>query len=398
MGQVLLCGITLFVSGLALQSLSITLPWLEREGAIGPSSAGPLLAAAMGGLMIGYIVLAPLADTIGRRALVTGGSMVLSLSLAASALGGSIEALFAARVATGPAIGAITPAALSSLGQTGSERWRASRIITAYTAYPLGFSASAVIGAWLIPRFGWQSLFAASAILALLLSSLLWLVLPRGETPAQPLRDGATAAQLLREQRVTTLVLWLVFIVGLGLFYGLQGWLPILAQQNGTSIDAALTATAMFGVGAACAMVPVATLSRFLSLLPLLIATLMLAMLGMAALAFALRTGGLSLLLASFAAGLGVGGVQKAGVAAATLLYPAHLRLTGLAWALGVGRLGAALGPLLVGALVVQFHPSWAILALTLPVLPLMLIIGALDRRTGSNAPFQREQALPVSE
>jgi AAHS family 4-hydroxybenzoate transporter-like MFS transporter len=398
MGQVLLCGIALFVCGLALQSLSITLPWLEREGAIGPSSAGPLLAAAMGGLMIGYIVLAPLADTIGRRALVTGGSMVLSLSLAASALGGSIEALFAARVSTGLAIGAITPTALSSLGQTGSERWRASRIITAYTAYPLGFSASAATGAWLIPRFGWQSLFAASAILALLLSSLLWLVLPRGETPAQPLRDGATAAQLLGEQRVTTLVLWLVFIVGLGLFYGLQGWLPILAQQSGATIDAALSATAMFGVGAACAMVPIATLSRFISLLPLLIASLMLAMLGVAALAFALRTGVLSLPLASFAAGLGVGGVQKAGVAAATLLYPARLRSTGLAWALGVGRLGAALGPLLVGALLVQLHPSWAILALTLPVVPLVLIIGALDGRSGSNTPFQREQALPVSE
>ena len=56
------------------------------------------------------------------------------------------------------------------------------------------------------------------------------------------------------------------------------------------------------------------------------------------------------------------------------------------AWALGIGRLGAAFGSLLVGALLVRLHPSLAILALALPVVPLMLLIRALDRRTRRDA------------
>lgn len=390
MWQVLLCGVTLFVSGLALQSLSIALPWLEHDGTASTAMVGPLLAAAMAGLLIGYTLVAPLAQTIGRRAMVTGGSLALSLSLAASALATSAETLFAARVATGVAIGAITPASLTLLGETGSPRWRASQIIIVYTAYPLGFSAAAGIGAWLIPRLGWPSLFALSSALGVMLACMLRLSLPADSTTVRAQRAGTAITRLLREHRVMTVVLWLVFILGLGLFYALQGWLPILARQSGASIEAALTATALFGIGAASAMVPIATLSRYLSLLPLLVASLMLAMIGMAALALALRTGAVSLALASFAAGLGIGSVQKAGVAAATLLYPADLRLTGLAWTLGVGRLGAALGPLLVGALLVQFHPGWAILALALPLVPLILVIAVFHQRAGGDA-----QVLP---
>jgi AAHS family 4-hydroxybenzoate transporter-like MFS transporter len=56
------------------------------------------------------------------------------------------------------------------------------------------------------------------------------------------------------------------------------------------------------------------------------------------------------LLVAAFLAGTCVTGGQMSIVAVASLVYPARLRSTGVGWALGIGRLGGIIGPILVGS------------------------------------------------
>jgi AAHS family 4-hydroxybenzoate transporter-like MFS transporter len=54
-------------------------------------------------------------------------------------------------------------------------------------------------------------------------------------------------------------------------------------------------------------------------------------------------------MVATFCAGFCVSGSQKSVIALSALFYPSELRSTGVGWALGVGRIGGAAGPALVG-------------------------------------------------
>ena len=52
-----------------------------------------------------------------------------------------------------------------------------------------------------------------------------------------------------------------------------------------------------------------------------------------------------------FLAGFGIIGGQTAANAVAATSYPTEIRSTGVGWALGVGRVGSIVGPLLAGVL-----------------------------------------------
>jgi AAHS family 4-hydroxybenzoate transporter-like MFS transporter len=74
------------------------------------------------------------------------------------------------------------------------------------------------------------------------------------------------------------------------------------------------------------------------------------------------------LIVTVFMSGLGVIGAQNGANAMAAEVYPTAARSTGVGWALGVGRIGSILGPIL-GALLVGTTPRLFLYA----AVPLML-------------------------
>jgi AAHS family 4-hydroxybenzoate transporter-like MFS transporter len=71
-------------------------------------------------------------------------------------------------------------------------------------------------------------------------------------------------------------------------------------------------------------------------------------------------------------------------IAAASLFYPPAVQTTGLGWALGLGRLGAACGPLLIGYLTMRdIESGTALLCLALPVPVVMAAASLLERTYG---------------
>jgi AAHS family 4-hydroxybenzoate transporter-like MFS transporter len=53
-------------------------------------------------------------------------------------------------------------------------------------------------------------------------------------------------------------------------------------------------------------------------------------------------------------AGVGIIGGQNASHALSSEFYPTHMRSTGVGWALGIGRIGSIVGPLVGGLLLAQ--------------------------------------------
>ncbi|MNP50072.1 4-hydroxybenzoate transporter PcaK [compost metagenome] len=87
-------------------------------------------------------------------------------------------------------------------------------------------------------------------------------------------------------------------------------------------------------------------------------------------------------------AGASTIGTQILANACAVQFYPAHIRSTGLGWAMGIGRIGAIIGPLLGGALQAAHWPlQFSFLAFALPgVVGVLAMAVFLGRRTGNRA------------
>jgi len=77
------------------------------------------------------------------------------------------------------------------------------------------------------------------------------------------------------------------------------------------------------------------------------------------------------LAIATFLAGFCVSGAQKSVNALAVIFYPVQMRSTGVGWALGIGRFGSILGPVLAGWLLLW---GWSTASLMqLAALPMLV-------------------------
>jgi AAHS family 4-hydroxybenzoate transporter-like MFS transporter len=81
-----------------------------------------------------------------------------------------------------------------------------------------------------------------------------------------------------------------------------------------------------------------------------------------------------------------VSGGQKSVNALAVIFYPTAVRSTGVGWALGVGRIGSIIGPLLGGWLMARGWSNVNIFEFaSLPMLCAALVVSAMGLRYGSN-------------
>jgi len=94
----------------------------------------------------------------------------------------------------------------------------------------------------------------------------------------------------------------------------------------------------------------------------------------------------------SILAGACAGGGQKGLNALTVAFYPAQIRATGVAWAFGIGRVGAILGPLVAGWLLARgWTASEILFAAALPMLGAAAVMFALAMRLGIADPVAAE-------
>jgi AAHS family 4-hydroxybenzoate transporter-like MFS transporter len=149
------------------------------------------------------------------------------------------------------------------------------------------------------------------------------------------------------EFRRTTLLVWLAYFCTLLVVFTMTAWLPTLLKQKGMSVSLAIVTTALLNLGGVFggALLSVST-RRFHAL-------------SLIALSYAAAVGGIVvvasgdsaqlLMIATFLTGAGLVGSQLLMNGVVTELYPTRIRVTAVGWALGVGRVGTVVGPLIGG-------------------------------------------------
>ncbi|MDI9979567.1 MFS transporter [Rhodococcus sp. IEGM 1307] len=373
-------GSVMCLDGFDTQAISFAAPSIAREWGLPVSALGPILSAAIAGLMAGYLVLSPLANRFGHRRLVLVCTAVFAVLTLLCAAATSPEQLIVLRFLTGTGLGGAIPSIVALVSEFAPRRRRSSFVMFIYCWLALGFVAAGIISGFVIPTWGWRSMFVVGGVLPLVLLAFLLRYFP--ESPNFLIKTGAHDRALatlrrlapsfsgdiiLRETNsasmesgtldlirgrwaIATGLLWIAFIGNLGVFYGLQSWLPTIVTSSGhsrTIVIAATVLTTIGGIVAAGVIGPIMDRTnpfRTLSVV-YLGGALLTGLMG-----FVLDGASTAVLLGStFLAGTCVVGGQMSVTALATVVYPPVMRPAGVGWALGVGRIGGVMGPLLVG-------------------------------------------------
>ncbi|MFT4249719.1 MAG: MFS transporter [Pseudomonas sp.] len=379
-----ICVLLNMLDGFDVMVMAFTAPHVSADWLLSGKALGLMLSAGLVGMALGSLLLAPLADRIGRRAVILWCLAILTVGMALSALARDAWQLGLLRVFTGIGIGGM----LASVGVIAAEyadtKWRSTAVALQATGYPIGATLGGLLAAFVLEHWSWHAVFLLGAVASLLCVPLVlaWLpesldflvtrrppgalarlnalltrmrMAPLAELPPAPARASADrqgyAALFIGELRRPALLIALAFFLHMFAFYFVLSWTPKLLVAAGVSAQQGITGGVLLNLGGIVGGSLFGWLASRLPLTRLTAASLLLAGLGMVLFAgFNTRLG--VAFPVAFAIGAALFGAMAGLYAAAPAVFAPQVRTTGLGWAIGIGRLGAILSPLTVGLLV----------------------------------------------
>lgn len=114
---VLLCFLIVFLDGLDTAAMGFIAPALTQDWGIDRASLGPVMSAALIGMVFGALGSGPLADRYGRKLVLVAAVFLFGLFSLTSAYSTNVEQLLALRFLTGLGLGAAMPNATTLLSE-----------------------------------------------------------------------------------------------------------------------------------------------------------------------------------------------------------------------------------------------------------------------------------------
>ncbi len=171
------CAIML-MEGYDIQVLAYAAPSIIKAWKINPAYFGPIFGFSLFGYMLGATVFSNFADRIGRKKIILSGILVFGLFNFATAYVNSLNPLLILRFIAGLGLGASIPSTIALTVEYFPARARATMIGVLFTGYTVGATVGSFIAAYIIPKFGWQSVFYIGGVVPMLLSAGLSFTLP----------------------------------------------------------------------------------------------------------------------------------------------------------------------------------------------------------------------------
>jgi AAHS family 4-hydroxybenzoate transporter-like MFS transporter len=413
-----LCALAVMLDGFDTQAIGYAAPDVARDLHLDHTALSPVFASGLTGLMIGALTLGPVADRFGRRLIIIASTTLFGLVSLATAMASSVSSLMILRFIGGLGLGGVMPNAIALTSEYCPRRSRGTMVMVMFCGFPIGATIAGFAAAAIIPTFGWRGMFVLGGVLPLLLAPVLFAMLPdsirylvlRGKREARVagllkqlypqlvfaseitfvIREksapGAAIGHLFRQgRRWPTLLLWIVFFASLLDLFLLSNWLPTVFHDAGISLSLSVIATALFQGGGVLGSLALGRIVdrfgayRVLSL-TYLVGAIFVALLGP-------QHSIIAIMGCTFCAGIGIIGGQTGANVLAASIYPTFIRSTGVGWALGIGRIGSIVGPVLGGLM----------LSLDWPLTTIFLA-AAVPAACGSAAIYLMSRTLVVAE
>jgi benzoate transport len=407
-GVVTICTLLNMIDGFDVLAISFTAPLIAKEMNVDPTTLGILLSSGLAGMAAGSLLLSPLADLVGRRAVVVLCTAIISIGMLGSAVTGSVWTLAIFRLVTGLGVGGVLSSGNTLLSEYAPQRWRDLSISFMVVGYSGGAIVGGSISAALITLFGWRSAFVFGGLCStILLPAVLRLpesldfilaqngpnalarvnsVMRRlGVPPVQELpqvtREEATTQAVFgvfaQRFRAGTALICISFFMLMLSFYFVLSWTPKNLVDLGFSVSEGIYASVLLNAGGIVGGLMFGFIARKTGARRIsawLLVTLFASIIAYGALKHDLA----AIMTGAIVSGFFMIGSMASLYAIVPQIYPVRVRNTGTGLAIGFGRLGAVAGPWLGGILIAagwQRITYYAVLAL-----PILIAAAAVRR------------------
>ncbi|MGV6985400.1 MULTISPECIES: MFS transporter [Morganellaceae] len=400
---IIICFLIVLLDGFDISIVAYLAPVLKKEMNLTPDSLSWLFVVGMLGLMLGSMILGPLADKFGRKKLLIYSTFIYGVGSILCGLVTDFHSLVLFRFLIGIGLGGAMPICISLCSEYSPQRYRMLLCTLSWSGFTVGIAIGGVIANVVLQQLSWHWLFYFGGFFPLLCVPLIFFSLPESieslikrnnvrsivelknivfsischvdwdslkgsQHNDKPAESLTVMALFTRGFAVITLLLWVSFFFSLFVFYLLTYWLPIIFEG-------------MYGyreINYITTMLPLGgTLGAIL--LALWIdyrkeAFIILASAYFFAVVFLLIIDNFidsyyGLLFIVFMIGFTIAGAQNGLNLISATVYPPHARVTGVSWAMASGRFGSIFG---------SYTGVWLIADVTIPSFFSNLSLGAL--------------------
>ena len=410
------CLLIILFDGYDLAINGVVLPLLMEEWGLSAMQAGMLASTALAGMMFGAMLFGSLADKIGRKKVIMICIVLFSGLTFAGGFASNPTEFAILRFLAGLGIGGVMPNLVALASEYAPQKMRSTLVTGMFSGYAVGGVMAALLGAWFTPSFGWEIMFFIAGI-PLFLLPVIWKFLPESltfivqknrqdeartivrqlapqvsvqETTTFELHqvdtpESASVMSLFRRGRATnTILFWIAFFTCLLTMYALSSWLPKLMMAAGYSMDNSLMFMMVMNVGAVVGIVGGGILADRFHLNPVLMCLGLMGAIVMSLMGF--QSNMVLLYILVFLAGAASIGSQMLLYSYVAQFYPLAVRSTGIGWASAIGRMGAIIGPILIGGLLGMNLPAhFNFIAVGLPVLICAIAVALIMQDTDSD-------------
>ena len=403
-----LCIAINMLDGFDILAMAFTAPAIAKDWLLDPATLGMLFSVGLGGMMVGSIILGPMADRFGRRPLILACLILSFIGMLFAGFSATLTQLILARALTGFAVGGMLPCINTMVAEYASPKGRAFSVALMQAGFSIGSSVGGFIAIWFLSYSGWHAVFLAGAAFSALLLPLVWFGMPESlayletrperRSDAQRIRaklgdvaiaddghgaDGSGFSQFLQGLKGYLIPLALVFgvfFLCVMSFYFINNWTPKILVDSGLSESAGVSGGALLTVGGILSALALGWMSLRRSITPLVVAFALASAAMM--LIFGQLSGSLTaIMIVAFVLGTVTSATQIGIYAIFPSLFPSSIRAGATGLAIGAGRLGSVIGPWLAGSLLSIGWSANALFAfMAIPYVIAAVLIGMLRR------------------
>ena len=369
------------MDGFDVLSISFASPGIAKDWGLDKATLGWILSMELVGMGVGSVLLGGVADKIGRRPTILGCLLAMAIGMFGASFAAGVPTLLAWRLLTGFGIGGMLAAINAAVAELSSQRWRNLAVSLMVIGYPVGGVIGGMVVQKLLGGGTWHDVFIFGGCITAAFIPIVWLLLPESVDFLDRLRKPGALTAINRiltrfghestaaltaetvetaQQSVTdifrpglilaTVLVTLGYFTHVISFYFIIKWVPKLVVDLGFAPKAAAGVLTWANVGGATGVAIFGLIATRVNLKALTVVTL----LGASAMVVWFGRGSSD--LSTLAATVAIAGVfTNSGIAGYYMLFarvfPTHVRATGTGFAVGVGRAGAILAPVIAGYL-----------------------------------------------
>jgi putative MFS transporter len=203
----LLIGLATFFDGFDVIAIATTLPILIHKWGLTPGQIGFLIASGSIGQLVGAFLFPWYAERGGRVRAIAISSGIIGAASIACGFAPTYAAFVVLRIVQGLGLGGELPVAATYINEISRAHGRGRFVLLYEIVFPIGLLASNALGAWIVPRLGWQVMYFIGAAPLILFFVLRRLVpeSPRWLAERKRMADADRAVQAFERTAKGTL-------------------------------------------------------------------------------------------------------------------------------------------------------------------------------------------------